>query len=340
MFTPHAPKVGINRKHTIRILWQDGRTTESCVTWYGRRTRREYRLTRFGRGFPFLTPDNLGDLLVLILRSPDDFIAYVLDLDEDIEEFQSALGVEIVGTWGVYEAGQERVETEDECIERHFRDFAGPLTAFPRGDDFSAKTVAALLDCISDFAQRPTDDRLIRAIEAEYRLFRLVERQLCQSQVCRMFASVDDFLRTAASLMNRRKSRAGRSFENHVGILLREAGVPFDVRPAVDGKPDILIPSRTAYEDKDYPTERLFVVGLKTTCKDRWRQVLEEGKRVPEKHIITLQRGISNKQLASMKSASVSLVVPKSLHTLYRRDGPMKLLTIEGFIRRVRRRLA
>ena len=77
--------------------------------------------------------------------------------------------------------------------------------------------------------------------------------------------------------MNRRKARAGRSFENHVEYLLIQAGMPHKMRPSLgaDGRPDIVIPSEKAYFDPAWPEEKLFIVGLKTTCKDRWRQVLE-----------------------------------------------------------------
>jgi len=51
-------------------------------------------------------------------------------------------------------------------------------------------------------------------MKAEYRLFKLVERQLCLDEVRRLFKDIDDFLSTAARIMNRRKTRAGRSMEN------------------------------------------------------------------------------------------------------------------------------
>lgn len=208
---------------------------------------------------------------------------------------------------------------------------------FPTGVVFSNATRDALLDCIVDFVNMSSDARLIRAVEAEYALFRLVECRLCEPDIQRLFQSVDDFLKTAASIMNRRKSRAGRSFENHVGFILEDAGVPFDVRPDIDGRPDLVIPNAQAYHDENYPVERLFIVGLKTTCKDRWRQVLNEGTRVPKKHLITLQRGISKAQLDEMARSSVSLIVPSVLHRDYPSGSAMDLCTIAAFIDEVKR---
>jgi len=87
----------------------------------------------------------------------------------------------------------------------------------------------------------------------------MVERQVCQSEVVRAFKDVDDFLKTAASIMNRRKARAGKSLENHVEYLLRDAAIPFDSRPRIDGsdEPDILIPGKAAYEDSKFPVDQL-----------------------------------------------------------------------------------
>ena len=63
MYTPHAPVKGRNDKHPVSIVWQDGRRTDSVITWYGA-AKHEYRLTRFGKDFPFLNEDVVGDLLV------------------------------------------------------------------------------------------------------------------------------------------------------------------------------------------------------------------------------------------------------------------------------------
>jgi hypothetical protein len=151
---------------------------------------------------------------------------------------------------------------------------------------------------------------------------------------------VDDFLTTASSIMNRRKSRAGRSLENHFDYLLERAAIPHVIRPSeVDGKPDI-ISSVEAYRDNRYPTNRLFMVGVKTTCKDRWRQVLNEAKRIREKHILTIQQGISKRQLNDMKEDGVQLIVPADIHKQYPPRSDMRLLCVDDFVRLVRRRLA
>ncbi len=342
MFAPFGPVKGRNDVIEVTIDWQDGqRVTQSTVKWYGRGTRSEYRLTRFGRDFPFLTADNVGELLVLIPESHQHFIAFVLDHEEDIEEIQAALGTEITSSLAIYKDGTPQLppENEDECIERRFRGVVAGIDSFPTGMVFSEQTRAALQGCVHGFDDFSADDTLIRCMETEYRLFRMAERQICQPDIVRVFRDVDDFLASAASIMNRRKSRAGRSLENHVEYLLRRSHLPHSIRPDVDGKPDILIPSVEAYRDAFYPVEKLLVVGVKTTCKDRWRQVLNEAQRVPHKHILTLQQGISANQLNEMHSAGVTLVVPSEIQKQYPGGTKISLLSVEQFIESARQRL-
>ncbi|MNT78016.1 Type-2 restriction enzyme EcoRII [compost metagenome] len=74
------------------------------------------------------------------------------------------------------------------------------------------------------------------------------------------------------------------------------------------------------------------MLAVKTTCKDRWRQVLNEANRVDRIHLFTLQEGVSPHQFAEMKDANVKLVVPKPLHTKYPDEVRDKLMTLNDFI--------
>ncbi len=327
------PQKGANAGRPVTVLWPDGRRTASVVKWYGRSTRSEYRLTRFGRGFPWRTADNMGSLLVLIPEGANDFIAYVLDSDEDIEELQASLGVEVLGTWAYYQRGQVAPRTEDDCLNGRFRAFAEAVEQFPQVRVFSDTTRSAVLDCVAGFRGWTPDDQLVRLIQEEYGLYRMVERKIFQPEVQRLFASIDDFLDTASRILQARKSRAGRSLENHVEYLLGQANIPYEMRQTVDGtRPDIIIPSKEAYEDPQFPDKKLFMIGVKTTCKDRWRQVTKEAPRIRRKHILTMQKGISIAQLDEIRQAGVTLVVPEALHKEFppaRRD---QILTVSFFI--------
>ena len=162
----------------------------------------------------------------------------------------------------------------------------------------------------------------------------MAERFVFEPRVQRLFVSIDDFLRTANSILQARKSRAGRSLENHVEYILSRAGIPYDIRPILDGtRPDIVIPGVAQYEDPSYPVEEhIFIVGIKRTCKDRWRQVTQEALRVPRKHILTLQRGVSEPQFAEMTSLNVSLIVPRQYHSDFPPRTRSSLLSVQSFL--------
>lgn len=338
-FTPYEPKRGINYDHHIKLVWQDGRVTESIVKWYGVRTRYEYRLTRFGRNFPFRSSDYVGNLLVMIPERIDRFRMYVLDSEDDIEEIQAALGLRIrMGEGAIFDPSvMPLFESENACINRHFQEFSDVLSSFPPTISFSEYVRKTLVDCISSFPSLQPDEQLIRCIDAEYELFRIVEKKICGPEVIRKFRSLDEFLGIAQTILQRRKARAGRSLEHHVSFLLKDSGIPFDFGMDVEGtKPDILIPGKKEYLDPRYPLKKLFVVGIKTTCKDRWRQVTREATKVESKYILTIQQGISPGQLDEMEKNKVKLVVPSGLHKAYPPEYRSRLLGFGDFVQVIR----
>lgn len=338
MFTTKGPVKGTNHKSDMQIEWPEGVVTNSVVTWYGQKTRSEYRLTRFGKGFPWLDESFVGSLLVLIPNISGRSKAYVLENEEDIETLRAALGIGTFGEWGVFSGGKARIETEDQCLERVFGRAIVGIDDFPPGEWMAEKAHESVAHCSEPAELLTADARLLRWIRAEYRLFRTLESKLSLPAIRTPFRNIDEFISVAATVMNRRKSRAGHSLEHHVEKLLRDARLPFDRQPRIDGKirPDLLIPGKEAYENPSFPVSRLMVVGLKTTCKDRWRQVLSEGKRVPDKHLLTLQEAISSDQLVEMREAKVTLVVPKEFHKGYDLRTGINLLSVEGFLKKLR----
>ena len=335
-YTKYPPEKDVNYEEKIKIQWQNGLITKSKIKWYGVGTRSEYRLTTFGRNFPYLKSDWVGNLLILIRTGDVDFVAYVLEHDEDIEEIQAALGVEVINSWALYSPGKYE-ESENDCIQRKFKACINEISEFPSTNILSEIARNSIIQCISDFKQKIVDKQILTLIETEYLLFKEIEKKLYQHKVIKGFETIDSFLELASSIMNRRKSRAGRSLENHLEFIMKNAGIPFDMRPMVDGKeqPDILIPSRDAYEDSSYPSDKLFMVGVKRTCKDRWRQVLKEAKRIPHKHIFTIQPSISLSQLNKMHQSGISLIVPENMHSDYPADSQIELLSLNNFIKTI-----
>ncbi len=82
----------------------------------------------------------------------------------------------------------------------------------------------------------------------------------------------------ANRVLNRRKSRAGKSLENHLSALFDGNGIIYTAQAVTEGnkKPDFIFPSEAAYHDINYDIDKIVSLAAKTTCKDRWRQVLNE----------------------------------------------------------------
>ena len=66
-------------KRTVKIKWQDDFETESCFTYY--KSKKELRITKFGRGFPFLNINQTGSLFVFTKQEEEHYSGYFLDTD-------------------------------------------------------------------------------------------------------------------------------------------------------------------------------------------------------------------------------------------------------------------
>jgi hypothetical protein len=80
------------------------------------------------------------------------------------------------------------------------------------------------------------------------------------------------------------------------------------------------------------------MLGVKSTCKDRWRQVLTEAERISHKHLMTLETAISTNQTDEMRAKHLQLVLPVSLHATYTSDQQKWLMKVGDFISLVRER--
>lgn len=207
---------------------------------------------------------------------------------------------------------------------------------FPATRKFS--TVARELSgCNSDPVSEP-DEVLVEWMSEEEHLFKLFERKRVADQLKEGFGEngddVDQFISFSLSVQNRRKSRSGHAFENHIECILKKNKVEFIRSGRTEGKkkPDFLMPSNEAYADSAFPKEKLFILGAKTTCKDRWRQVLSEGQRVYRKHLITLQPAISEDQLEEMEGSQLQLVVPTPIQQQYSVTSRKRLMSFQQLI--------
>jgi hypothetical protein len=329
----------------VRAVWYNNALLETDGT------RNEARITRWGGGSSaLLDPDSTGALTVFIFRPPGPDGARELRIwvcghatEEDlIEERISPVepGQHVV--WRPNVADVERViEISKGRLPtcRLSRDQLPPgwLTVFPAAIEIVRKVRE-----LRPLPQERPDVRLVRRRECEFELFQSVEEAIESQNINRGFPSVADFLTHAQRLLQRRKARSGKSLELQTRELLLEegfiAGQDFSHNPESDpGKrPDFLFPSEVAYKNATFPATRLRMLAAKTTCKDRWRQILNEADRIPRKHLLTLQEGVSENQYAEMKAAGVQLVIPLPLVERFPQSIRPELMTLEKFIESVR----
>ncbi len=204
-------------------------------------------------------------------------------------------------------------------------------TTFPSG-----KEIIDFLATNFTFSTTDPDKLLIERRREEYKLFLEVEKLHVLEQVQEGFKTVDDFIFLANSVSNRRKSRSGKSLEIHLEDIFKQQGLTsFGTQCTTEGnkKPDFLFPSCDAYKNNEFSSEKLRMLAVKTTCKDRWRQILNEANRIPEKHLFTLQEGVSENQFSEMKSENVILVVPESLKSKYPEKIRTEILSLSEFIK-------
>ena len=148
---------------------------------------------------------------------------------------------------------------------------------------------------------------------------------------------VDGFLHYSLSVQNRRKSRVGQAFENHVEHLFVSRNVRFDRAKVTENnsRPDFIFPGITEYHDDAFNAALLTMLGVKSTLKDRWRQVLAEAERISQKHLLTLQAAISENQTNEMQSHNLKLVVPSAISGSYSEKQQKWLMSMDDFVQLV-----
>lgn len=331
---------GQNKEKWVKVKWQDDFETDTRFIYYGQGTRNEYRITNFGRGFPFLKPEYTGALFIFVQDSSDDYQGFVLNTEDEINQFLDAFGISPTET-------NRLIDTHLVAPELHekleFDKFISELEVdFPSSELMSA-AARRIQDTVFDhqeFICTNPDRKLLDWTEVEYRLFRALEYARYGEMITRGFSTVEDFIATANQVLNRRKSRAGKSLEHHLAAIFDGNNITYQSQAVTEGnkKPDFLFPSQAAYHDAAFPTDRLISLAAKTTCKDRWRQVINEADRLRgrRKFLCTLQQGISAAQMDEMESEQVVLVVPKPYIQTYPKDRQERIWTVGKFVQFVK----
>lgn len=250
--------------------------------------------------------------------------------DKNQIEYVSRLILEQIGV-------QYETDEAENYLEEMLSKFSGE---FPTTKEFSKYAKETLINI--EPVENP-DEALLLLVNREESLFRALEKHLIAERLAKGFVSddkvdVDGFVAYSLSVQNRRKSRVGQAFENHIEYLLIENNIEYSRTKVTENrsKPDFLFPGIEAYKDTNYKVEYLTVLGVKSTCKDRWRQVLAEADRIEKKHLLTLEAAISEYQTDEMKAKNLQLILPKDIHSTYNKNQQSWLFTVDDFLKEVK----
>ena len=327
---------------------------EGQLTWYDARekhpSRTEYRLY-----YPtnvVISAASVGDLVVIgrtgknelvVIVSPsgstsEKQLLWLFGLGEvgnrfivrDLTTEKKDLG--FAGKYIITSLGFEIPESAPDYLEILLKNFP---SGFPKTAEFSEFARLTLRE-IS--ALDAPDETLMKLWHQEQLLFKTLENHYVEIKLKEGFGKngidVNEFIQFSLSVQNRRKSRAGHSFENHLAYIFKENCVLFSGQNKTErsNRPDFLFPGLEYYRDPRFNTQLLSMLGVKTTAKDRWRQVLTEADRIKQKHLITLEPSISITQTEEMIVQQLQLVVPEPLLETYSAEQQTKLMTLADFI--------
>ena len=323
------------------------------LRWYDSRANQSHRASEWRLYFAGESAIEPGDFLALVICDDEAAAVVVAAAGSSWESQLARLLGEPADSHGLFvNLGLVEVATEFAELAREVFSLVGWDEA-PEGVD-SPILEAAIAEFggvfpptreLSSFVRDRTptdlsdpDHALMDWWTAEESLFLGLERVLVEPRIKAGFETVEDFISYSLSVQNRRKSRAGSAFENHLQALFDELDIDCSRGRVTEGnrKPDFLFPGIDHYRDLAFESALLTMLGVKTTCKDRWRQVLTEAERIPEKHLCTLEPAISAGQLAEMTEEHLTLVAPGSILSTYSPPSGTVVLSISDFVELVR----
>jgi hypothetical protein len=331
------------------------------LTWYNARendpNRNEFRL--YYSTTQIMEKANAGDFLLIGLTHDDKLVVviaptgttaeqqllWLFEIGEIGNKFifrdisSNDIKLNFAGKYILNSLGFEIDETAPDYLDMILKTFGSQFPSTAIFSDFARSTV----DNVSPIEE--PDKTLIAWLEREEMLFKTLEKHIVSKKLEQGFGEnridVDDFISFSLSVQNRRKSRAGFAFENHLESIFKFQEISFSkgAKTERNNKPDFLFPSIINYHNPDFPVELLTMLGVKTTAKDRWRQVLSEAERIThQKHLITLEPAISVNQTDEMFAQNLQLVIPQSLKETFTASQQLNLLNLQDFLNLVRQR--
>lgn len=182
--------------------------------------------------------------------------------------------------------------------------------------------------------------------DLEYRLYKRAELRFRAAQTLSVLLKQADLVTAVVrgypeldavflSASQTRKSRAGRSFETHLSTLLNAGRIKFEEQAVTGGRrPDFVLPDVGTLMSTKRNFNDAAVISLKTTLRERWKQVSKE-RFNSSLFLATVDDRVSEEAIAEMDAQGIVLVVPETLKaskdTCYSNRG--SVITFRDFFR-------
>lgn len=346
-----------------RFIWmrdeQESITASGTLSWYDTRENKpdrspEWRLYYQNNAVTELMDE--GDRL-FVARRPDDTVLFIVTPGD------SSIANQLSWLFGIMDSGPDLFVAREITDETGaLLDFAARLILEEIGIEYEDPRANELDTIIKPFAYEfpstqefsdlarltlPTvsarddpDAALVAWVDHEYAMFRRLEERILERHIRQGWTNaegkvdVDAFLKYSLGVHNRRKARMGKALENHLEAIFDEWDLRYtpQVRTETGKRADYIFPSAIEYFDSRFPTNLLTMLGAKSSCKERWSQILSEADRIKEKHLVTLEPGISVDGTERMRKAQVQLIVPSRIRDSYTQAQQMWLMSLQEFV--------
>ena len=327
-------------------------SSKGQVTWYDSRKNQPKRSAEYRLYYPdnavtqslkegdfcLIGRQSSGELLIAIAPrdTPEEYrLRHLFGLDQPSRTWQVESSIKDfklnLATRQILEAiGIELEVSSDIDIDKLLAKFG---SAFPTTKEFSKYARDTVRDKIS--ALEDPDGALEAWMAYEEDLFRAMEKTIVKEQLIKGFAEVDEFIKYSLSVQNRRKSRVGHALENHLSAVFDANSIRYarGARTENNSRPDFIFPGSVEYHDPAVGSPPLRMLGAKTTCKDRWRQVLTEAQKIPNKHLFTLETALTANQLQEMNASSLTIVSTPDVLLTYPSASSGWTMTLSQFIK-------
>ncbi|NVD26778.1 restriction endonuclease [Parasphingorhabdus flavimaris] len=363
-----TPRKGANR-FRARYIWladeQESICEEGYLSWYDTRANQPKRSSEWRL---YYQTNAVTELMkerdrLFVARQKDDYLLFIvvpesssitnqlawlfgLDIQQSFEGFsvQTISGsqdteLDFISRFILDELGIEFEDPNANSLDTIIERFG---MAFPSTADFSDLARLTLPEVNS---RDDPDIALMAWLDHEEAMFRRLENKIVAKRVSEGFldgdqVDVDGFIKYSLSVQNRRKSRMGRSLENHLRVIFDEFEINYDAQVITEKgkKPDFIFPGKVEYFNPSFSTSLLTMLAAKSTCKDRWPQILPEAERISKKHLLTLELGISEPQTQMMMDSNVQLVIPKRIHSSYTEKQINSLWCLQDFLSEIETR--